>query len=42
MTPAPPPENAEKRLEISEIKNKKKCSNKLLSSYHCTNSFISK
>ena len=42
MTPAPPPEKAENKLDIRDIKNNDKCSNTLLSSYHGPNPFISK
>ena len=42
IIPAPPPEKAENKLDIKDIKNNDKCSNKLLSSYHCSNSFIRK
>ena len=42
ITPAPPPEKAENKLDIRDIKNRERCSNTLLSSYHRSNPFISK
>jgi hypothetical protein len=42
ITPAPPPENAEKIFEIIDIAYKQSCSNKLLPSYHCAYTFICK
>ena len=42
ITPAPPPENAEKIFEISDIASKQICSNKLLPSYHCAYTCVCK